>query len=258
MPKKLLEDKVTIVTGGASGIGRASALLFSKHGAHVIVANRRVEKGKETVSIIQNNGGSAEFIQTDIANEHHVTSLIDTAMHEHNRIDCAFNCAGYEGMRAPLIKTDTSHWSEIFDTNTKGTFLLLKHEIPAMAATGGGTIVNMSSISGLIGRPGRSAYNASRAAIINLTKTAALESIRSGVRINAVGPGATRTDIFSHMTDGLRKEKVEQYEKLHPIGRIAEPSEIAEASLWLLSELSSFVVGHTLMVDGGLSAGVAG
>ena len=254
----LLQDKVVIITGGGSGIGRASALLFSEHGARIIVANRNQEKGLETLSLIQNNGGTAEFVQTDIQQEEDIQNLIAIAISNYNRIDCAFNCAGYEGERTALINTETIQWNDIFNTNTRGTFLLLKYEIPAMVKTGGGTIVNMSSISGLIGRPGRSAYNASRAAIINLTKTAALESIKKGVRINAVAPGATNTDIFARMTDGLIKEKVKQYEKIHPIGRIAEPREIAEAFLWLLSDKSSFVVGHSLMVDGGLSAGVAG
>lgn len=251
---KLLDGKITIVTGGGSGIGRASAILFAQHGSHVIIANRRVEKGEEVVSEIRKNGGTADFIQTDVSDERQVQYLIQQTLNKYKKIDCAFNCAGYEGNRRFITQTTLSEWDSILEINLRGTFLLLKYEVEAMLKNGRGTIVNMGSISGRIGRPGRGAYNASRAAIINLTKTAAIEYIQKGIRINAVGPAATKTDIFSNMTDGLNPSKVKKYQDLHPIGRICEPSEVAEAALWLLSEKSSFVVGQTLMVDGGLSA----
>ncbi|NJN11494.1 MAG: glucose 1-dehydrogenase [Richelia sp. RM1_1_1] len=254
---KLLNGKITIVTGGGSGIGRASAILFAQHGSHVVIASRRVGKGEETVSEIRQNGGTADFIQTDISDERQVQDLIQQTLNKYKKIDCAFNCAGYDGKRRPITEMTLCEWDRIIETNLRGSFLLLKYEIEAMLENSTGTIVNMGSISGKIGRPGRGAYNASRAAIINLTKTAAIEYIKKGIRINAVGPGPTRTDIFSNMTDGLEPSKVKKYEALHPIGRICEPFEVAEAALWLLSEKSSFVVGHTLMVDGGLSATVA-
>lgn len=251
---KLLDGKITIVTGGGSGIGRASALLFAQQGAHVVLANRRIEKGQKTVSEIRKHGGSANFVQTDVSNEQQVENLIQQTLNEYKRIDCAFNCAGYDGQRTSIAEMLSSQWDKILETNLRGTFLLLKYEVEGMLKNGRGTIVNMGSISGQIGRPGRGAYNASRAAIMNLTKTAAIEYIKKGIRINAVGPGPTRTDIFSNMTDGLEPSKVKKYEDSHPIGRICEPYEVAEAALWLLSEKSSFVVGQTLMVDGGLSA----
>ncbi|GAB1542997.1 SDR family oxidoreductase [Scytonema sp. NUACC21] len=254
---KLLDGKIALVTGGSSGIGRASALLFVQHGANVIIANRRPEKGEKTVSEIQKNGGNAVFIQTDISDDLQVKKLLQTILNQYGRLDCAFNCAGYDGERKAVSDMTLSEWDRILEINLRGTFLLLKYEIEAMLKNGGGTIVNMGSISGRIGRLGRAAYNSSRAAIMNLTKTAAIEYIRKGIRINAVGPGATRTDIFSNMTDGLEPSKVRKYESLYPISRICEPSEVAEAVLWLLSEKSSFVVGHTLMVDGGFSATVA-
>ena len=250
-------NKVAIVTGGGSGIGRAAALQLTRAGARVVIANRRDETGKETVSMIEQAGGSASFIQTDVSSEEQVGHLVRETVDRYGRLDLAFNCAGFDGERQTIKDTTQEAWDRIMDINLKGTYLLVRHEAEQMARQGGGTIVNMTSVYGLLGRPGRSAYNAGRAGIINLTKTAALEYIKAGVRINAVAPGATRTDLFDRMTNGADAKRIAQYEQMHPIGRIAEPEEIAEVVLWLLSQRASFVVGQTIVADGGISAGLS-
>ncbi len=249
-------NKVAIVTGGGSGIGRAAALQLARQGARVVVANRRNETGEETVSMIEQEDGAAAFIQTDVASDEQVARLIRETVDRYGRLDLAFNCAGFDGERHSIKETTTEAWDQIMDINLKGTYLLIRQEAEQMAKQGGGAIVNMASVYGLIGRPGRSAYNASRAGIINLTKTAALEYIKDGIRINAVAPGATRTELFDRMTNGADAERIAQYERMHPIGRIAEPEEIAEVVLWLLSERASFIVGQTIVADGGISAGL--
>ncbi|MCL6589848.1 MAG: glucose 1-dehydrogenase [Firmicutes bacterium] len=249
----LFKDKVCLVTGGGSGVGRAAALKFAQEGAKVIIANRRIEKGEEVTKIIHDKGQEALFVPVDISSEKQVEKLINKIIETYGRLDCAFNCAGFEGERASLIQCEESNWDKIMNTNLKGTFFLLKYEIKAMLENKKGAIVNMSSISGFLGRINRCAYNASRAAIISLTKTAAMEYIRDGIRVNAIAPAAIRTEIFERMTNGNEEVK-NYYAKGHPIGRIAEPEEIAEAALWLCSEKSSYVVGETLIIDGGTLA----
>lgn len=250
---QLLKEKVVLVTGAGSGIGRASAILFAKEGAKVIISNRRAEKGNETVKMIEDNGGIAFFIQADLSNKESIVDLIDKSVEKFGKIDCAFNCAGTDGIKKPIVDLEEDEWDEVIDTNLKGTFLLLKFEIMQMLKQGNaGTIVNMSSIYGLVGRQGRASYNSSRSGIIALTKTAALENIQKGIRINCVAPGAVKTDLFQKFTKGDEKT-IQEYANAHPIGRVAEPEEIAEAALWLLSDRSSFVVGHTLVIDGGFT-----
>jgi NAD(P)-dependent dehydrogenase (short-subunit alcohol dehydrogenase family) len=250
-------NKVAIVTGGGSGIGRAAAEQLAQHGALVVIANRRNETGEETVAMIEETGGAASFIQTDVSDEHQVERLIQQTVERYGGLNLAFNCAGLDGERKSIRETSGDEWDRIVNTNLKGTYLLIRQQAEQMRKQGAGAIVNMASVYGFMGRPGRSAYNASRAGIINLTKTAALEYIPEGIRINAVAPAATRTDLFDRMTDGGDAEQVARYEKMHPIGRIAEPEEIAEVVLWLLSERSSFIVGQTIVADGGISAGLA-
>ncbi|MCK4797920.1 MAG: SDR family oxidoreductase [Spirochaetes bacterium] len=247
---KILKKKIALITGGGSGIGRASALLFAQEGAKVIVANRRIEKGEETVNMIKEAGGEAIYIQTDVSKGNNVETLINKIINKYDRLDCAFNCGGIDGKPAPIVECEEEDWDEIIDINLKGTFLLMKYEIRQMLKQGYGSIVNMTSICGIIARPRRCAYNASRHGVIGLTKTAALEYAKKGIRVNAVGPGSIRTDIYVRSTKG-DPEKEKKYAEAHPIGRVGEPSEVAEAALWLCSDKASFVVGHTLMVDGG-------
>jgi NAD(P)-dependent dehydrogenase (short-subunit alcohol dehydrogenase family) len=251
----LLKNKVCLITGGGTGVGRATAIKFAQEGALVVIANRRIDKGEEVLKILEGMGKEANFFQTDVSKEEQVRNLIDEINRHYGRLDCAFNCAGLDGKKASIVECDESNWDDILNTNLKGTFFLLKHEIKLMIDKKiKGTIVNMSSVNAFLGRMNRCAYNASRAAIISLTKTAAMEYIKEGIRVNAIAPAAIRTDIFERMTDG-NDEKKTYYAKGHPIGRIAEPSEIAEAALWLCSDKSSFVVGQTLIIDGGVLVG---
>ncbi len=251
----LLKDKVCLITGGGTGVGRAAALKFAQEGAIVVIANRRKDKGEEVLNIIKNMGKEACFVQTDVSKEEQITKLVEEINSRYGKLDCAFNCAGMDGKKASIVECDESSWDEIINTNLKGTFFLLKHEIKLMLDKKiNGKIVNMSSVNAYLGRLNRCAYNASRAAIISLTKTAAMEYIKDGIRVNAIAPAAIKTDIFERMTGGNDEIKA-YYAKGHPIGRIAEPDEIAEAALWLCSEKSSFVVGQTLIIDGGVLVG---
>jgi NAD(P)-dependent dehydrogenase (short-subunit alcohol dehydrogenase family) len=249
--KDLLKDKICLITGGGTGVGRAAAIKFAQEGAIVVIANRRIDKGEEVLKIIKDMGKETLYVQTDISKEKQVEKLISEIIRQYGRLDCAFNCAGIDGTKASLIQCDELSWDEIMNTNLKGTFFLLKYEIKAMLEKNEGTIVNMSSVSGFLGRINRCAYNASRAAIISLTKTAAIEYIKNGIRINAIAPAAIETDIFERMTDGNDEIKA-YYAKGHPIGRIAKPDEIAEAALWLCSNKSAFIVGQTIIIDGGV------
>ena len=252
--KNLLKDKICLITGGGTGVGRAAAIKFAREGAVIVIANRRVDKGEEVLKIIKNIGKEASFVQTDISKEKQVEKLIDEIIRRYGKLNCAFNCAGIDGKKANLIQFEELNWDEIMNTNLKGTFFLLKYQIKMMLKNNEkikGTIVNMSSVSSYLGRTNRCAYNASRAAIVSLTKTAAIEYIKDGIRINAIAPAAIRTDIFERMTDGNDDIKA-AYAKAHPIGRIAESDEIADVALWLCSNMSTFVVGQTIVVDGGV------
>lgn len=248
----ILDGKIVLVTGAGSGIGRAAAVLFANEGAKVIVANRRIENGNETVEMIQNAGGEAIFIQTDVSKKEQVEILISTIIKKYGRLDCAFNNGGVDGKPASIVDCEEEDWDMIIDINLKGTFLLLKYEIKQMLFQGYGSIVNMSSICGTIARPNRCAYNASRHGVDGLTKTAAIEYSNKGIRVNAVAPGSIRTDIFYRSTKG-NPEKEKIYAEGHPIGRIGEPEEVAAAALWLCSDAASFVTGSILYVDGGVT-----
>jgi A-factor type gamma-butyrolactone 1'-reductase (1S-forming) len=248
----LLEGKIALITGGGSGIGRAAAILFAKEGARVAIGGRRHYECEQTVELIKKEGGSAFCMSVDVSIKEDVRNFIEKTISVYGRLDCAFNNAGIDGKKAPLIELDEREWDEIVDINLKGTFLLMKYEIKGMLEQGGGSIVNMASVCSFIARPDRCAYNASRHGVLGLTRSAALEVAHKGIRVNAVAPGSTRTDIFSRSTKGnpiLEKS----YADAHPVKRIAEPIEIAEAALWLCSDRSSFVIGHTLLVDGGLT-----
>lgn len=247
---KILEGKTALITGGGSGIGRAAAILFANEGAKVVVANRRLKNGDETVAMIRKAGGEAIFIQTDVSKREQVENLVATIIQKYGRLDCAFNNGGIDGKPAAIVECEEEDWDTIIDINLKGTFLLMKSEIRQMLSQGTGAIVNMSSICATNVRPNRCAYNASRYGVEGLTKTAALEYSSKGIRVNAVAPGSIRTDIFYRSTKG-NPEKEKLYLQGHPIGRIGEPEEVAAAALWLCSDAASFVTGTILMVDGG-------
>lgn len=246
------EGKVSIVTGAGSGIGRAAAILFASRGAAVVLAGRTRSSLEDTAAEIRAADGKCAVIPTDVASEEEVRRLVEETVASFGGLDWAFNCGGIDGKKASLTETVLADWEEIIGVNLTGTFLLMKHQIPAMRARGGGAIVNMASITSQIVRPARCAYNTSRHGVVGLTKSAALEYASSGIRVNAVGPGSVRTAIYRRSTRGdPTLEKA--YADAHPIGRIAEPEEIAEVAYWLCAEAPAVVTGHTLMADGGFT-----
>ncbi|HTD04977.1 SDR family oxidoreductase [Undibacterium sp.] len=253
MTEMNFKDKSVLVTGAASGIGRAAALSFAGAGAKVTVSDVAVSGGEETVAMILAAGGIANFVKADISKAADVEALIAGIVAVHGRLDCAFNNAGIEIEHLPLADSDEDSFDKIMNVNVRGVWLCMKHEIRQMLKQGGGTIVNTASVAGLVGAPMQPIYAASKHAVVGLTKTAAAEYGRAGIRVNAVCPGVTRTPMMDHAIEREpRREKMIQ--KLHPIGRIGEAQEIANAALWLCSDLSSFVTGHQLAVDGGLTA----
>jgi NAD(P)-dependent dehydrogenase (short-subunit alcohol dehydrogenase family) len=247
------QGKVALVTGGTSGIGRAAAIAYAREGANVVVAGRRVAEGEETVRLVRSQGREAIFVPTDVAQEAQVRSLIGRTLEQFGRLDFAFNNAGIEQAPTPFLEQTVETYDQVMDINVKGVWLSMKYEIPAMLKTGGGSIVNTSSGLGVIGMPGIEIYVASKHAVVGLTKSAALEFGKQGIRVNAVLPAAIDTDMFQRFA-GENPEFRAQVTALHPIGRIGQSEEIADAAIWLSSSKSSFVTGHSLLVDGGFTA----
>jgi NAD(P)-dependent dehydrogenase (short-subunit alcohol dehydrogenase family) len=247
------QGKVAIVTGGTSGIGRAAAIAYAREGAKVVVAGRRAAEGEETVKLIHAQGGEAIFVPTDVSKATQVKELVDRTMQKFGRLDFAFNNAGIEQQPTPFLEQDEETYDRVMDINVKGVWLSMRHEIPAMLKTGGGSIVNTSSGLGVIGLPGIEIYVASKHAVIGLTKSAALEFGKQGIRVNAILPAVIDTEMFQRFA-GENPEFRAQMTALHPIGRIGKSEEIADAAIWLSSSKSSFVTGHSLLVDGGFTA----
>lgn len=250
---KQFENKVALITGGSSGIGRVTALAFAREGAKVVVASRRETEGEETVHLIREAGGEAIFVKTNVSHEPDVKALIEKTISEFGRLDFAFNNAGTEGTLAPVTEQTEENYALTFDANVKGTLLSMKHEVAHMLKQGSGAIVNNSSIAGFIGFPGASVYVASKHAVLGLTKSVALEVVRQGIRVNVVSPGATDTEMMDRFVGGDAAAK-NALAASHPIGRGARPEEIAAAVLWLCSDAASFVIGQSLTVDGGYTA----
>jgi NAD(P)-dependent dehydrogenase (short-subunit alcohol dehydrogenase family) len=247
----MMDQKVAIVTGGSSGIGRATAVALAKQGAKVTIAARRSKEGNETVRLIKEAGSDGIFVKTDVANENDVRSLVEKTVKQYNRLDYAFNNAGIEEMTTPLVDQTSEVFDQIMNVNVKGVWLSMKYEIPEMIKSGSGAIVNNSSVAGIMGFPQMAIYIASKHAVLGLTKSAALEYAKSGIRINAIAPGGVETEMADRVNENT-PQWLETLTSMHPIGRIADPEEIANAVLWLLSEKASFVLGHTLLVDGGV------
>ena len=251
---KELEGKVALVTGGGSGIGRATALAFAREGAKVVIGNRNTQRGEETVAMIKKAGGTASFKQTDVIIAAEIEGLVDHAVKTYGGLDLAFNNAGIEGEIKPTMVDHTeANYDAVMDINVKGVWLSMKYEIPQMLKTGGGAIVNCSSVAGVIGFPGIGIYSASKHAVIGLTKAAALEYSAQGIRVNAVNPAVIDTEMVDRLADGMNVKK-DDLTTFHPIGRLGRVEEVAEAVLWLCSSKASFVTGHSMMIDGGFTA----
>ena len=249
-----LDGKVAVVTGGTSGIGRETAILFAKAGAKVVVAGRREAEGEETVAKIREEGAEALFVRTDVSKAADVETLIQRTVTEYGHLDIAFNNAGIEGAFGPIIRQSEEDFDRTISVNLKGVWLCLKYEIRQMLKQGaGGAIVNMASVLGLVGSAGVSAYSASKHGVIGLTKTAALENAKAGIRVNAVCPGFVETPMSDRT---LRIPAARKYAvSCHPIGRLGTSTEIAQAVLWMCSDQASFMTGEALALDGGFLAG---
>jgi NAD(P)-dependent dehydrogenase (short-subunit alcohol dehydrogenase family) len=249
-----LEGKIALVTGGTSGIGRETAVLFAKAGAKVVVAGRREREGQETIELVRAAGGDGLFVKADVSKASDVETLIQKAVEGFGRLDVAFNNAGIEGAWGPVVRQTEEDFDRTMNINLKGAWLCLKYEIRQMLKQGGGgAIVNMASITGLVGSAGAAAYSASKHGVIGLTKSAALENAKSGIRINAVCPAFTETPMADRT---LRLPAVHKYVlSCHPIGRLGRPAEIAEAVVWMCSDRASFMTGQSLVLDGGFLAG---
>ena len=247
------QDKVAIVTGATSGIGRAAAIAYAREGAKVVVAGRRATEGEETVRLLQAQGGEGIFVKTDVSKAGQVKELVERTLQKFGRLDIAFNNAGIEQVPLPFLEQDEQTFDQVVDINAKGVWLCMKYEIPAMLKTGGGSIVNTASVFGVIGVPGNEIYIASKHAVIGLTKSAAVEFGKQGIRVNAILPGVVDTDMYQRFA-GEKPEFRAQMTAMHPIGRMGKPDDIADAAIWLSSSKSSFVTGHSLMVDGGYTA----
>ena len=247
------QGKVAIVTGGTSGIGRAAAIAFARQGARVVVAGRRTAEGEETVRLLRAEGGEGLFVATDVAQAAQVKNLIGRTLERFGRLDFAFNNAGIEQQPTPFLDQNEEDYDRVMDINVKGVWLSMKYEIPAMLKSGGGSIVNTSSALGVIAFAGVEVYVASKHAVIGLTKSAALEYGKQGIRVNAVLPAVIETDMYERFT-GEKPEMQAAMAALHPIGRIGTSEEVADAVIWLSSAKSSFVTGHSLLVDGGFTA----
>lgn len=251
--KGRVEGKAVLVTGAGSGIGRAAAALLAREGARVLVSDIHVSGGEETVAAIQQQGGEARFIRCDVSNPSEVEALIRSTVEAFGRLDCAVNNAGVPGYGYATADYPEELWDRVIATNLKGVWLCLRQEIQQMVKQGGGSIVNMASVMGLVAYPMVSAYVAAKHGVMGLTKTAALEYAKVNIRINAVCPGLVRTPMLMQMVNG-NPSLEEALNATEPMGRMAQPEEIAEAVVWLCSDAASFVTGAALPVDGGIIA----
>ena len=253
MPNEL-KDKVAIITGGTSGIGRETAVLFAKEGAQVVVAGRREAEGQETLALVREVGGDGIFVPTDVSQSAQVEALVKKTVEKFGRVDVAFNNAGIEGSWIPIAEQSEEDFDRTIAINLKGVWLGLKYELQQMLKQGGGgAIVNMSSVAGWIGSSGAATYSASKHGVIALTKSAALENATKGIRVNAICPAVIETPMGERLFGSPETKPFAL--SLHAMGRFGKPMEVAEAVLWMASERASFMTGQSLILDGGFLAG---
>lgn len=252
-------EKVALITGGASGLGRATAIAFGRAGAKVVLTDQNRDGGDETVEMVGSVGGTATFVEADVTNEQAVADLIAQAVAQHGRIDFAVNSAGISGQMTPMADYPTEMFQRVMDVNVAGVWYCMQQQIKQMlrqeaGEDGRGAIVNIASVAGVIGAPRLSAYAASKFAVVGLSKTAALEYVRAGIRINVVCPGFTDTPMVQQDSDA---DPVFAERMLGgiPARRLGKPDEIAAAILYLCSPAAAFTVGHAMVLDGGISAG---
>lgn len=281
---KLLENKVVLVTGGAFGIGRATALAMAREGATVVVADVQTAEGETTegettARLIQNAGGTARFVRCDVARGVEVSALVQTTVEAYGRLDCAFNNAGIEGEVAPTAECTEDNWDRVLAVDLKGVWLCMKYEIQQMLKQGKGAIVNTASVAGMVAERGFPAYAAAKGGVVQLTRTAAIEYATTGLRVNAVCPGGILTPMIDRalsklsvntLAPGVVKSPLAQnvinklmgtrpvrnliLNMMHPMGRPGQPEEIAEAVVFLCSDGASFITGNVMMIDGGMTA----
>jgi NAD(P)-dependent dehydrogenase (short-subunit alcohol dehydrogenase family) len=246
-----LQDSVAVVTGGSSGIGRATAQRLAAEGAAVVIGDLDTERGRETVTQIREAGGEAQFVETDVTSESDVETMVETAVAEYGGLDAAVNNAGVEGAIAPTYDQSVTDWEQVIAVNLRGVFLGLRAEVPAMLDDGGGAIVNTSSLAGLNGLRGGSPYAASKHGVLGLTKSAAAEFGSDGVRVNAVCPGVIETPMLERTRE--ESSQLDQAAAISPMQRSGEPGEVADAVVWLCSREASYVTGESIAVDGGFN-----
>ncbi len=248
--------KVAVVTGAASGIGRATALAFAREGANVVVSDVAAQGGEETVRLIKEAGGEATFVKCDVSQSEEVKALVTKAVDTYGRLDYDINIAGIEGTLATTADYPEDVWSKVIGINLTGPYLCMKYAIAQMLKQGAGVIVNMASILGVVGFATAGAYTAAKHGLVGLTKVAALEYATQGIRVNAVCPGFIETPMVMErgLAAGSHPEVYQQLAEIHPMKRLGKPEEIAAGVVWLCSEAASFVTGHTLLVDGGYTA----
>ena len=242
---RALENKVALITGGTTGIGRETAVLFAKEGAKVAFTGRREAEGQQTLELVREAGGDGLFLRSDVSKAAEVQSAVEKTVEKYGRLDAAFNNAGVEGVWVPLAEQTEENWDYVHGINLKGLWLCLKYEIQQMLRQGKGAIVNMSSVAGV--------YIASKHGVLGLTKTAAAECAAQGIRVNAVCPAVIQTDMAERAFGEPELNK--RIRALHPLGRFGTPREVSEAVLWLCSEKSSFTTGQHIGIDGGLLIG---
>jgi NAD(P)-dependent dehydrogenase (short-subunit alcohol dehydrogenase family) len=245
-----LKDKVVLVTGATSGIGKATAIAFGKAGSKVVLSGRREAEGQAVAQAITDAGGTALFVQADVTDEAQIEALVAKTLATYGRLDVAFNNAGLE-WTGPITEVTRADYQTLFDTNVWSVIASMKHEVTAMLKSGGGSIINTSSIAGHIGMANMSLYIAAKHAVEGLTKTAALEYAKQGIRVNAVAPAVIATDMVTRFTGGGSDEAMSYMASLHPIGRVGQVDEIANPVLFLASEAASFITGSSLVIDGG-------